>query len=142
MMKSSLITLQNICNFESGKYICISFFPCSVKSVRVGPRALGMVGLPEPHIFFILALLEKHVHANNKPADLISTFAIRCLDRIVHTVAISKFSRFLQWNRQGGYLMIIIGKFSSVLHKNMFYSLDSNSTHNICFYGEISKIIP
>ena len=30
-------------NFESGKYIftCILFYPCSIKSVRVGPKNLG-----------------------------------------------------------------------------------------------------
>ena len=65
--------------------------------------------------------------------------------------------------------MIIKGKFSIVLHKNIYcgYSLESPrpgnsnkhpqymsplkhilwvpilmSTHNICFYGEITKIIP
>ena len=46
--------------------------------------------------------------------------------------------------------MIIIGYFSPVLHKNICcgYSLEaprrgaSKSTHNICFYGELRKIIP
>ena len=33
----------------------ILFFPCSLKSIRVGPKNLGSVGLPEPHIHFILA---------------------------------------------------------------------------------------
>ena len=39
--------------------------------------------------------------------------------------------------------MINEGYFSSVLHKNICcgYSLES-PLHNICFYGEISKIIP
>ena len=33
------------------------FISCSIKSVRVGPKNLGSVGLPEAHTFYILALL-------------------------------------------------------------------------------------
>ena len=50
------------------------------------------------------------------------------------------------------YIMIIPGYFFLFLHKNMCcgYSLEAPrlaealvmSTHNICFYGELEKIIP
>ena len=36
----------------------ILFFPCSIKSVRVGPKNLGSVRLLEPHIFFYFGLKE------------------------------------------------------------------------------------
>ena len=54
-----------------------------------------------------------------------------------------------QWNRSGGYSMIIKGKFAYFFIKTYVVDTHYNhlaeailmSTHNICFYGELTKII-
>ena len=61
---------------------------------------------------------------------------------IGHCVMVHPIVLLNQRYRQGGYFVIINRSFCLFLHKNICGEAILMSTHNICFYGDLTKIIP